>query len=298
MSTQSDLLRNLKGGAQNQATNFAADLITGQKRGNKNATKSNTGGLQNFISEISGRNGLYRPTFFEVQITTLGDWDESRSFSLLCHQAAIPGVRVDTTSGLIYGIPYEVPTGVTFDPCWCSFYIDNAFNLPTVILKELNKRIEIADDKGQSGNVSWSPRYRDDPQHPLFNIDITTFSTDYMTTNMDNYNGSVADGLPVISKYSLKNAFIKTVQQTALDWSAKDNIASMAIEFSYEYFENTTAKPTPPKTVTPAKNPLNFASVIAANPILGTAYDAAKRTLQQNSIMNNPIVNQGSQFLP
>lgn len=298
MSTQSDFLRNLGGGAQNAAVNKAADLISGTPRKDKNANKQNTGGIQNFLTEISSHNGLYRPTFFEVQISNFGtSWEDGRSFSLLCHNAALPGMRVDTIQNTIYGLPYEVPVGMSFSPFWCSFYVDNAFNLPGSLFNEFAKRIDFRDTKNESTNVSWSPKYRNDS--PLLIVDVMAFSTDITQNSTANNSDWVADGLPVVSKYTLRNAFVKEMQQVNLDWSAHDQMSSITLELSYEWFENSVAKPTePPKAIEPEKKPLNFDTIVAKYPALGVAYDAAKRTVQQSSIMNNPILNQGSQFLP
>lgn len=276
---------NLKGGLINLGVDKITDVISGVKNQPVGPAKPGSGGLQNFITNITTGNGLFRGTFFEVRISGLNS-DYARPMSLLCHQAAFPGFRIETKDNIIYSLPYETPIGVTFDPCWVTCYVDNNFTAQNVIFSELTRRVNSA---------SWSPKYRDPEK--LLTIDILAFTTkqeDYDTLDKSH------DGLPAVTVYTLKNAFIKTAQQLQLDWGAHNNISSLTFEISYEWFETSIQNSIPePLLLSSSTPPLNFETVLAKYPALATVYDATKRTiLQDQKIMSNPILNQASQLIP
>lgn len=299
---------NLLGGLKTTGLKKANDLISGARNQTPNANKQRTGGMQRFISQIQAGHGLYRGVFFEVIITNLRDRAASEAFSLLCHQSALPGFRLETKDNVIYALPYETPVGVVFDPCWCTFYIDNTFALPSAIYDATFSKTA---NVGRINPVNWSPKYRDpatllEVQINAFMPDPTAYATLATNPNLPPELGNAAmttsDGLPLIAQYTLKNAFIKTVQQTPVDWSAHNALSSMTLEFSYEWLEASypgTDVTLQSNKIDPAGAPVNFDTIINKYPALGVAYDAAKRTVLQNpAIMNNPILNQGSQYLP
>jgi hypothetical protein len=284
------------------------DNISGIGKNKKPKEKVLKAGLQNFIHHINTQNGIFRPTCFEVQFTTAGNYD-LRNFSIICHQAAIPGINVETTKGEIYALPYEIPIGVSYAPFWCTFYIDNEFQIPNTLQQLISRRVDIPQG-GQNGTVSnFSPMYRDDSNLNL-EVNIIMFSTDSDSMNSTGPSGwgkgaSTAkltlDNMPTISYYSLKNAFIKSIQETPLSWESQNQLASVTVEISYEWFESRAMNEI--KNVAtqldPATPPVNLASILANNPILGTVYNAGKRTIlnSNNGLMSSPLGNQVSQFL-
>src|ERR1035437_5582977 len=97
---------NLVNGIKTQITNALADGITGLISGKTKPKKYSgtpSGGLQDFIHNMNGKNGIFRPNFFEVQIHNAGA-PFGTNFSLLCHQAALPGIMIETTKGEIYAL--------------------------------------------------------------------------------------------------------------------------------------------------------------------------------------------------
>jgi hypothetical protein len=180
--------------------------------------------------------------------------------------------------------------------------MDNSFNIPSIIYSNIsNNSMHLQNTSfgtGHAPTVSWSPKYRDGKG--FMDITINVFSSDMNSSSVDVAKSH--DGLPGIASYKLKNAFIKGVQKTNLDWSAHDQLASMTIDISYEWFEktmfNANLAPTPKSLTTPTPAPLNFDTIMANYPALGVAYDAAKRTVQQSGIMSSPILNQATHFAP
>ncbi len=315
MASQNSFGQNLLGEVQNRGITNISDLITGNKRNSPNQNKARTGGLQQFLTQMSKTNGLYRGTFFEVTIYDQRDPTMPFAFNLLCHQASIPGFRLDTVPNTIYSLPYETPIGVAFDPFWCTCFVDNDFSMYDMI-----NQVTFNTDPsiGRINPNTWSPKFRD-PQ-TLLKVEITAFtpnviSTDpgLQTTNVYNPTAPVGvppvaktshDGLPTIATYTLHNAFIKTVQQTPLDWSAHNNISSVVMEICYEWFDpvitgsSTQVQSNNPNAQTKG-SPINIGTIMTKYPELGMAYDAAKRTLSQNqALMNNPLLNQLSNALP
>lgn len=295
---------NLLGGLRTRATNSAADLVTGIAGNISHANKIRTGGLQAFISQMNTSAGFFRGTFFEVAFYNMdtGTFNGQNQLSLLCHQSSIPGVRLETVPNTIYSLKYETPIGVEFDPLYCTAYIDNDFTTHNALYNDmLRSRIN---------TESWSPKYRDPTK--MLKIIVTMFATDLgilgsTTTPLSKKDVSGLpktshDGLPVKATFVLNNAFIKAVQQTPLDWGAQNQVSSVTFEISYEWFDVVVPggigsdKPINFGTDTAA---VNAATIFTKFPILGTAYDAAKRTAINNpAILNNPALNQLGQFLP
>jgi hypothetical protein len=307
----SSFQNNLLGAGKNWLINKGSNLIFGTPN-EGNANRQSTGGMQRFLTEINSDNGFYRGVFFEVYIHGLRDIQSEYSTNLLCHRASLPGFRLETKNNIIYSLPYETPVGVEFDPAWFTFYIDNNFIVNNAIWQSTFNSTDAT--IGRINPTSWSPKYRDPAN--LLNIEIVAFSPDFQQTssnptsasnsNQNNvqYNGESKtwDGLPILARYVLNNCFFKTVQQTPVAWDAHNDISTLTIEVSYEwydaYYPNTGAR-LASNDIKTAPAPLNFDTIITKYPALGIAYDAAKKTILQNpAIMNNPLLNQGSQFLP
>lgn len=292
---------NLLGGAKNWITDKGADLISGVKN-NGNANKQRTGGMQRFISEMHANNGFYRANFFEVYI--YGITGVEKSLNILCHNAALPGFRLETKDNVIYQLPYETPVGVTFDPAWFTFYIDNNFTVNNALYNATFNNTNAA--LGRINPDSWSPKYRD--EHTLLKVEVVAFSIDMPgaqeTQPSANTSGAKTwDGLNILAKYTLHNCFFKAVQQTPVDWGTHNSVSSVTTELSYEWFDAQYPQANNkfnPNSVAPPKGPLsNFDTLVSKFPALGVAYDAAKRTTLQNpAIQNNPLFNQGTNFLP
>lgn len=306
---------NLVNGIKTQITNALADgitgLISGKTKPLNNQATHGYGGLNNFINEIRNLNGIFKPTCFEVTLN--GPVNQNKintTFKLLCHQAAIPSINVETTKGEIYALPYEIPTGVSYTPFWCTFYIDNEFQLPNFIHKLIESKVAIPSSNNANGNhVNFSPRYRDDPTTNL-SVDIVLFSTNKKNaatkvtqtpandTGMDLTKVS-HDDMPTVSYYTLKNAFIKSIKEVPLSWDSQNQFSSMTIEIAYEWYETGVGAYVDMRTTQKASTPPdNLAALLANNPILGTIYNAGKRTILNgnNSIMNSPLGNQASEF--
>ncbi len=143
---------NLLGGIKNNISGITDSVITGNGH-RKPATRTgkDNQGITNFISQISTANGLYKPNLFEITFTDKSS-KEKNSVSLLCHNTTTPGYNLETSRAIIYSLGYEVPTGINFEPIYCTAYIDNTFSVPAFLQKQTNKRIN---------QGSWSPKYRD-----------------------------------------------------------------------------------------------------------------------------------------
>ncbi len=296
------LEQNLIGSLINQSEQKAANLITGTPQTQPNSNRIVTGGLQRFLSTINSTQGLAKPTLFEVSFLNLTT--NTTDLSFLCHQASIPGFRQDTARTTIYSLPYETPVGIEFDPFWCTFYIDNTFTTNNTVWKNIStKRINTS---------NWSPKYRNDPNNGgnLFEVWVAAFNPS--TSNPAGVGQTTSDGLPLTALYQLKNAFFKTVQQTALDWGAHNDLMSVTVEILYEWFEvqypqSGVTVYTPESVLSGNGNPMNFSSVLNQYPALASVYDVTKnatlsaisRTILQNqNIQSNAFLNQASQFIP
>lgn len=309
MSLESNLL----GGAQNRATDWVADKISGTKNQKPQPPREVYGGMASFLSRIQSTNGLLRPTMFEVIISDpTSQQFNGKAFSLLCHQASIPGMRIETKDNVIYQLPYETPVGIAFDPFWCTFYVDNDFSVPQQIYRSIGKSIGIGREVGGSDTKdnmtgSWSPFYRSTNMlHVQINV-ITISNPDTIDINKVSDDPSrklTDDSHPIISTYVLKNAFVKAVQQVPLDWGSQNAVSSMTMEISYEWFEqdvNGTSQLLMGTEEQLATSPSNFDTYLQKYPALAEAYnvakDAVKRTiLETPQVMNVPILNQVTQI--
>ncbi len=304
-----NLVQNLTSGIGHLGLNSLSSLLT-----NRSATGSNYtpyAGISNFIANINSNGGFYKSNFFEVIFTGMSNGQE---LTLLCHQAALPGYRLETKSNVIYNLPYETPVGVVYDPLWVTFYLDNNFTAISSLFTDTKSRVDVAG--------SWSPAYRDTnlltvsinaitPQagmqqqstlqsysnsNNVFN-DITGSQQTFTNVSDNSSNMSSTDGLPVVGQYVLKNAFIKTVQQMPLDWAAQNQISSVTVEILYEWYDISTSTQSQPLLLS-GSTPVNFDTVLAQNPLLATTYNATKRTLlNSGALQSSPVANQLSQFL-
>ena len=169
-----------------------------------------------FISELKSVKHnfqLNKPFLFEVTLHPFGNPADTsvntEMFSLLCHNANIPGVSVLTTPMKIYGTTTEIPYEKAFEPLHLSCYVDRDFKMPQLIQR-----------MSRFNNPSFSPNFYDEYVIPT--ITLTMFD--------------VSNDATVVAIYTIHNAVLKGYNSMMLDWSARNQIQMLTMSFSYEYY--------------------------------------------------------------
>ena len=173
--------------------------------------------MQGFIESVKSdgmrvaRQHQYQAT---MHLSNAGVSAEAiKKIPFMCHTAAIPGYRAKTTMGKIYGLQYEVVTGVEYDPLWLTFYSDILHKIPEAFFT--NAKLSMLDaDELISNQTSFSPKYKDDYK---FMLELEIMDENFQT----------------VVKYILIDCFIKTVQQLPLSYNG-DGVSSVAVEVVFE----------------------------------------------------------------
>lgn len=171
------------------------------------------GSLNEFIQQVSKSKSLSKPFLFYVQFNSLNS-ESQRDLSLLCHETIIPGYTVMSQSAKVYGLPIEMPYELAFDPVRVTFWVDQSHKVPLLFHVQRDKIINPLD---------YSPKYRDDYETYLMpSVDICVIETSKHE---------------VVATYSLKNAFVKSVNAMNLTWSAQNQVQEVTVDLQYEYME-------------------------------------------------------------
>jgi len=173
--------------------------------------------LSNFVAEL--KNGYFRLSkgyYFIVEMAVASGTNEklNKNLSFHCNRVVLPGWRAKTQGAKIYGLEYEVITGLEQDPIWLTFNVD--------ILHELEKyfldfRKQQAFEYDPNKPSSYSPRYKKGDKDYSFEMSITV--TD------ENFLG--------IHKYHAHDCFVKTVQNVQYG-SGDTNHTEVTVEIVYE----------------------------------------------------------------
>lgn len=197
--------------------------------------------LNNYISRVA-KNGrrmakgyLYQVRFiFDKVSPTLKNVNPMtnetiKDLTFFCTKASIPGWRAKTEHTSIYGLGYDVVTGLEQDPVWLSFSADILHSIPNIFMSGLKSNPQGFSVFGDGDNTPFAPRYKNEYR---FEIEI-----------------DILDELfyPVIT-YDLDACFLRTVQQIPLG-SADTSIPEVAVEIVYERISSTLLS-------TPNRNPL------------------------------------------
>lgn len=190
---------------------------------------------QGFIAELNndrrriGRSYLYEVVFNfnKLTPTTMKSippltLDLERKLTFFCSDAMIPGWRASTERGKIYGLPYEVVTGLEQDPLWLSFNSDIMHKIPNIFLSGIKDTPQRFSTFGAGANTPYAPRYKSEYQ---FGIDLYILD--------DQFNR--------IATYNFINSFIKTVQMIQLGADNK-GIPKVTVEIVYERVSSELAR--------------------------------------------------------
>ena len=124
-----------------------------------------------------------------------------------CNSAQIPGYRVGTQKGKIYGLSYEVATELEQDPIYLTFSIDVMHQIEEFFITA-QKNLIFSTDK------SYSPHYKSDYQFEM-SIQVTD------------------ENFVPIRNYILNSTMIKTVQNVSYGHS-KTDVQEITVELVYE----------------------------------------------------------------
>lgn len=168
--------------------------------------------VNNFLSELK-KDGyqLNKPYLFDVWLSLPGAKSPT-NFSLLCHQCNLPGWSAETTTNRIYGLNYEMVTGLSLDVFQASCYVDRNLKIVDYLTTQ---------QKDMMFNKSnYSPKYR------------STY-IEGATVTVYIYDTSNIDGL-YVGWFIMKNAFVKNVTSMNLDWALTNTAQSIQFTVAYE----------------------------------------------------------------
>ena len=286
MAFGNDLLGNLGQNVNQQVKTGIVGGITDQFAGSLSDVlgPSVVGGLQSFISKVNQLGGMYRPVWYEVIITHSTPVTEkaAQSLSLLCHGAALPGFKIQTTQGFVQGIPYEVPVGVEYDPLNMNFYVDNRFTASNIFYKTVFGNV--GKNNGALNRTTFQPKYR---KSSMFNITINAFSPDRWSSLLSGSNTTV-DGLPILAQYKFTNCFVKGLSNVNLSWEDTNSVSSVMVDFSYEYYD--ARFPANGDLLIGHANTGMFETLLNRFPLQATLFNGVNKTLSNDSgFKNNPV---------
>jgi len=212
---------NLGVGIAGSAVN-AINSLTGAGR-NGGSSRFN---VQAMASELTQRNGLYKPNLFLVNVNA-PNWASSSStsrLSFICHSASLPGKQITIADDvrLGYGTIDRKVTGMVNPDVPLTFFVANDGE-PLTFFNEWLDNILYSDASKGSDGVSPSGV-------PVMKI---RYKSEYETTiEIKLYDAASKE----ILTYTLYEAFPTQVSDITTEWAMTDQFASVTINFSYRYY--------------------------------------------------------------
>lgn len=167
-----------------------------------------------------------------------------KELTFKCTSMNLPGWKAKTQVGKIYGLEYEIATGIEQDPLWLTFYIDIRHRTETAFMSSVKSNMFAVNPEfvTTSGPGSMSPKYKDKTQFNLV-LELTD------------------ENFRPVSEYTLSNAIVKTVQQVQYG-SDNIDIAKITVEIVYENISfksvGSTRASAPPQPTAKDRNKLKL----------------------------------------
>jgi len=173
----------------------------------------------NRIISHAKRDGMYsRPTLFKMVMfppaKLLEDWglEQIRKMGFNCNQISIPGGNITTKPIKTYGLKKEYAYDKIFDEIASSFYMSEQMDEYNFF--ESWQQLMYQDNQ----SIGWYDDY-------VGTIEIHQLSRDVSI--------GTSNDLGTVVKYTLVDAFPKTMTQLALDYTASNTIQRMGITWTY-----------------------------------------------------------------
>lgn len=203
--------------------------------------------LSKFTAELNAdarriAKGYHYVVHFEMSNFAVPNLRKKLTFN--CTKATVPGWQVKTQAGKIYGLEYEIATGIEQDPVWLTFNLDIRHQIDALFLDTMKKAsFEVLTDKTYL-NGSYSPKYKQSYQFKVI-LEVTD------------------ENFKTIHQYELENSMVKTVQQVQLG-SGDTEVASITVQLVYEtinmydFSANVNRQVAPPQKSAKDRNKLKL----------------------------------------
>lgn len=203
--------------------------------------------VSEFSSRINAVGGLQKPSLFYVEIApppwmgknsggsflsglaALGSALNNSNLRFLCSSATVPGISTlfSDVRRQGYGPLERRATGVVFPNVDAVFYVDNRNSVLRFFHKWMQNIVQFNGDGSEVGmtkdfGMPYEVGYYDD----------------YVTTITIYFYDETAGSGFNIRRVQLREAFPLSVGDISLNWGSNDEVANMAVSFSYRYFSN------------------------------------------------------------
>lgn len=179
--------------------------------------------MKDFLGNLS-KNGhamakstLFEVRFFGLDTSAIGT-EGARTVSLLCHRATLPSWRIDSVTNRIYGYNVEMPKDIEMGAVSFSFYVDRRWKIAQMFENYREKMFNTQAD--------WSMRYRSDYEIPV--VQIITYDPDNKSE---------------VGLYSFQECYVKSVNNSELNWAAANQVQEIQIELSYDSMNSSFVDP-------------------------------------------------------
>lgn len=197
--------------------------------------------IQDFVSKLSGKNGISRRTHFQFEIVLprfLQSKYNSEHFTLMAVSTNIPSVNIDTTQVRRSTVSYKetFPVNVSFGDLSVTFFSDGEGKTLSAFKEWLDYIFPV--NFTYDSNAFRVP-YKSD------------YSTKAVITHFD------PEGKPIV-KYTFDEVYPAGVQDISMNWGAFEDIVTLQADFKYTVYKienlQTNAKKFDPVNTSPAPN--------------------------------------------
>ena len=205
--------------------------------------------IKEFRSSFTGE--LAKPSRFKVIVNlpaSLGATIDSRTLSMRCENAALPGRTLATLDHRIYGPTEKYPYQSTYDDIALTFICDSNMIEKAVFdawIEKINPRTD------------WNFSYK------------STYATRITIIQYDNSDNEV-------HKVNLIDAFPVAVNQLDLDWSSDAAYHKLTVVFAYHYWETEATAEVKYQAASAVNSPFNIAAALQIGSLALSAGQALK----------------------
>ena len=204
--------------------------------------------IKEFRSSFTGE--LAKPSRFKVLINlpaSLPATIDSRTLSLRCENAMLPGRTLATLDHRIYGPTEKYPYQSTYDDIALTFICDSNMIEKSVFDGWMDKI---------NPKENWNFEFKE------------SYATKITIIQYDNSKNEV-------HKVHLINAFPVAVNQLDLDWSSDAPYHKLSVVFAYTYWESESAEPKY-EAASAVNSPFNIAAALQIGALASSAGQALK----------------------
>ena len=170
--------------------------------------------LSSFQAKIRS-DGMRMARGYQYKVSIyVNDAPDNAALTFNAAKVTVPGWRAKTQMGKIYGLPYEIVTGLEQDPVWMTFNVDIRHQTDFYFMQIIKNKMFDTDASVATINGSYSPDYKENMQ----------FTMGIMITD---------ENFQPLYEYVLNNAFVKTVQNMNYG-SAELEYVTVTVEVVYE----------------------------------------------------------------